>query len=184
MAYGNQRQFQSGAVRDCDAGKGKPRLIPARILFYIYSRMASPNLKFVLPLGKIYSNGGVKYGDDNWKLGIPLESFVDSALRHAGKYDAGYVDEPHLVQYLWNLIGIYWTLENLPDLNTLNLNHSLPLSMVRIADEHKNAKSLFDESVRCFLQFLAGEDSNQLMASMVYAAYAINRTEHFPENIL
>ena len=50
----------------------------------------------------------VKYGEHNVDKGIPTHSLLDSAIRHAAKYLAGYVDEPHLVAAAWNLL---WAIE-------------------------------------------------------------------------
>ena len=50
----------------------------------------------------------MKYGEHNVDKGIPTHSLLDSAIRHAAKYLAGYVDEPHLVAAAWNLL---WAIE-------------------------------------------------------------------------
>lgn len=64
-----------------------------------------------LPCGacrKSCEAGALKYGEHNVDKGIPTHSLLDSAIRHAAKYLAGYVDEPHLVAAAWNLL---WAIE-------------------------------------------------------------------------
>lgn len=64
-----------------------------------------------------FEEGAVKYGDDNWKKGIPANVYIDSAIRHYLKYKMGLDDERHDRAVLWNLVCCMWTCENMPDLN-------------------------------------------------------------------
>ena len=86
---GDRHEFATGAVRDMQAGKGRCDLLPP---------MA------ILRLAKHFENGAVKYGERNWEKGIPINSFIDSAIRHIMKYMAGHDDEDHLVAAAWNLM--------------------------------------------------------------------------------
>ena len=98
---GEMTVFSSGAVRDKKTGKGRCDLLPACVL---------------LRLAKHYERGAERYGDYNWKQGIPCHSFVDSALRHMLKYMDGWTDEDHLIAAIWNLCGLAWTEEKMPEL--------------------------------------------------------------------
>lgn len=93
--------FASGAVRDKKTGKGRCDLLPACVL---------------LRLAKHYERGAERLGPYNWQKGIPCHSFVDSALRHLFKYMDGWTDEDHLIAAIWNLCGLAWTEEKLPEL--------------------------------------------------------------------
>jgi hypothetical protein len=86
---GPRREFKTGAVRDMEEGKGRCDLLPPFAL---------------LRLARHFENGAKKYGDRNWEKGVPINSFVDSALRHTFKYMAGMDDEDHLVAAAWNLM--------------------------------------------------------------------------------
>jgi len=86
---GQRHEFSTGAVRDMREGKGRMDLLPALAL---------------IRLSKHFENGAKKYGPRNWQLGIPIDSFIDSALRHTFKYMAGMDDEDHLVAAAWNLM--------------------------------------------------------------------------------
>jgi hypothetical protein len=85
---GERRKFGTGAVRDMSSGKGRYDLI-------------SP--LFLKRLAKHFENGAKKYGDRNWEKGIPLSSYLDSAMRHLGKYLEGLRDEDHLAAAAWNI---------------------------------------------------------------------------------
>ena len=98
---GEMTVFASGAVRDKKTGKGRCDLLPACVL---------------LRLAKHYERGAEKYGEYNWQKGIPCHSFVDSALRHLFKYMDGQTNEDHLIAAIWNLCGLAWTEEKLPEL--------------------------------------------------------------------
>lgn len=86
---GERRTYPSGAVRDKRTGKGRYDLLQHRAL----GRVA-----------KVAERGAAKYGDENWKLGIPENDFLDSALRHLHQYASGFRDEDHLGQAAWNIL--------------------------------------------------------------------------------
>ena len=88
---GERQEFKTGAVRDCQAGKGRYDLLPTRA---------------IRRLAKHYENGAVKYGDNNWLKGIPLKRMLDSAMRHLFKALEGQTDEDHLTAAAWNILGI------------------------------------------------------------------------------
>ena len=98
---GEMTVFASGAVRDKKTGKGRCDLLPACVL---------------LRLAKHYERGAERFGPYNWQKGTPCHSFVDSALRHMLKYMDGWTDEDHLIAAIWNLCGLAWTEEKLPEL--------------------------------------------------------------------
>ncbi len=59
-----------------------------------------------------FEDGAKKYGDNNWRKGIPVKVFLDSALRHYIKYLRGDMDEPHDRAVCWNLMCAIWTVEH------------------------------------------------------------------------
>lgn len=86
----DQRVFESGAVRDSKDGKGDMSLLP---------------FEAILRLSKHYEKGAIRYGKNNWRLGLPTSSFLDSALRHLFKYLDGWDDEDHLSAAAFNILG-------------------------------------------------------------------------------
>lgn len=101
---GERREFDSGAVRDIQEGKGRMDLLPACA---------------IIRLAKHYENGAKKYAERNWEKGIPTHSFIDSALRHIMNYLDGQTDEDHLCAAAWNLMCCMWTEEKRPELQDI-----------------------------------------------------------------
>jgi len=85
---GCRQTFSTGAKRDIQEGKGRYDLLP----FHSIERMA-----------KVYEGGAKKYGDDNWRKGMPTRRYLDSALRHLCKAAQGQRDEDHFAQAAWNI---------------------------------------------------------------------------------
>lgn len=101
---GDRRFFSTGAVRDMQAGKGRCDLLPACA---------------ILRLARHFEAGALKYSPRNWEAGIPISSFLDSAIRHTMKYLDGQNDEDHLCAAAWNLICAMWTEEKHPELQDI-----------------------------------------------------------------
>ena len=91
---GKRQDFETGAVRDVQESKGRYDLMPPFASMF---------------LARIYEQGCKKYGDRNWEKGIPIGRYLDSAMRHIMKYQAGMRDEPHLSMAAWNLTSALWT---------------------------------------------------------------------------
>lgn len=70
-----------------------------------------------LEVAKHFEEGAKKYGDNNWRKGIPAHVYIDSAVRHYFKMVARKEDEPHDRAVAWNLMCCIWTCEHKPDLN-------------------------------------------------------------------
>lgn len=64
-----------------------------------------------------FEEGCAKYGENNWKKGIPVKCYIDSAVRHFLKFLRGDSDERHDRAFCWNIICAIWTCEHLPGLN-------------------------------------------------------------------
>jgi hypothetical protein len=97
---GQRRAFGTGAVRDMSSGKGRFDLIP---------------MKVIRALAIHYEKGCLKYGDRNWEKGIPVHSFLDSAMRHLVQVIDGRDDENHLIAAIWNLVCAYDTILRIQD---------------------------------------------------------------------
>lgn len=67
---------------------------------------------------KLYEDGANKYGENNWKKGMPLNCYLDSGIRHYLKTLRKDNDEPHYRGFVWNMLGALWTIDNIP--NSLN----------------------------------------------------------------
>jgi len=86
---GAENVFITGAKRDVREGKGRFDLLPSYALFRIAIH---------------FENGAKRYDADNWRKGIPLRQYIDSAGRHLEKLKAGLNDEDHAAAAAWNIL--------------------------------------------------------------------------------
>jgi hypothetical protein len=91
---GQRRTFDTGARRDQAAGKGRFDLL---------------NWDMIERDAQLLERGALKYDDNNWKKGIPLKSFQDSAARHLSQLIRGDRSEDHAAAVRWNISGYEWT---------------------------------------------------------------------------
>ena len=101
---GKRRKFNTGAVRDVVEGKGDMVSIP---------------FESILRLSKHYEAGAKKYERWNFRKGIPVSSFIDSALRHLAKYQCGKDDEDHLSAAAFNILGAMLMENTKPEMQDL-----------------------------------------------------------------
>ena len=144
---GKQREFETGAVRDFAEGKGRcdllpldivADLLPSETIYHLdrlskepseesiyeaikcYAKEAELDVESLLiEAAKQYEDGAKKYGENNWKNGMPCHVLLDSGIRHYLKWRKGDTDEPHDRAFMWNMLGLAWTMRNLPELNDL-----------------------------------------------------------------
>lgn len=142
---GNRQEFETGAVRDIREGKGRCDLLPldvvgkllkAHELEAIEAFKRDKDIKhlfgailtfatvvnmdiftLMLEVSKHFEEGAKKYGENNWKKGIPLHCYLDSASRHLLKHLRGDTDEPHDRAYVWNVLCAIWTYTHKPELD-------------------------------------------------------------------
>ena len=139
---GNRTLFESGAVRDVSEGKGRCDLLPLqvisnlvggdKVLYYLSRFQQGGNTlelyNALIECSKIFKNtadmclelaihfeeGCKKYGERNWEKGIPVERYIDSAVRHYLKYLRGDTDERHDRALVWNIACLIWTVDYKP----------------------------------------------------------------------
>lgn len=141
---GSRRQFDTGAVRDIQEGKGRCDLLPLDVIaeFYsepvfcrlynftkdgdpmwLYEALALSMSKFgtystmFLEVSKHFEDGAKKYGEYNWQKGIPTHCYIDSGVRHLLKWIRNDNDEPHDRAFVWNILCCIWTCQHKPELN-------------------------------------------------------------------
>lgn len=142
---GARREFETGAVRDIQEGKGRCDLMPLEVVSafmfdgvinrissyqvngetnylydaleeYVHRNNLDSNDMF-LEVSKHFEEGAKKYGEYNWQKGIPTHCYIDSAVRHYLKHLRGDKDEPHDRAFVWNILCCIWTCEHKPELN-------------------------------------------------------------------
>lgn len=146
---GERREFDTGAVRDIQEGKGRCDLLPLDVIAELVGD--SPELVHIelfkidgavnhlydaiksfaadaqyfniyaamLDVSKHFEEGAEKYGENNWQKGIPVHCYIDSAVRHYLKYCKGDDDEPHQRAFIWNLLCAAWTKNHKPKLDDI-----------------------------------------------------------------
>lgn len=65
----------------------------------------------MLEVAKHYEEGAKHYGENNWKKGIPVHIYIDSAIRHYLKWLRGDEDEPHARSFVWNVMCCIWEVD-------------------------------------------------------------------------
>ena len=65
-----------------------------------------------LEVSKHFEDGANKSGTPNWEKGIPLHSFIDSAVRHLIQWDKHDMSDPHDRAFVWNIMCAIWTLDH------------------------------------------------------------------------
>ena len=89
---------------------------------YLYYVLESTKLflnreTMLLEVAIHFEEGAKKYGDNNWRKGIPAKCYIDSAVRHYLKCIRGDKDEPHDRAFVWNILCCIWTCKHHPELN-------------------------------------------------------------------
>ena len=144
---GERRQFDTGAVRDIQEGKGRCDLMPLAVVAKFLRKPIELNSDLILSgisyfqvkqstdvlymalsdfciqhyggsketmlleVSKHYEAGCAKYGENNWQKGIPVNCYIDSAVRHYLKWLRGDKDEPHDRAFVWNLMCCIWEVD-------------------------------------------------------------------------
>ena len=140
---GERREFATGAVRDIQEGKGRCDLLPLSVVAHflnnptfaqIHNFVISGNVRYlydalssngifndpytqIIEVSKHFEEGCKKYGENNWRKGIPTHCYIGSAIRHYLKWLRGDKDEPHDRAFCWNILCCIWTCQNKPELN-------------------------------------------------------------------
>lgn len=90
----SKMEFNSGAHRSSSEGRGNYDSIPPLGLERLALRCEF---------------GDNLHGKGNWKKGIPLSSYINSALRHINNYMCGDLEEDHVSAASWNLLAMAHT---------------------------------------------------------------------------
>jgi hypothetical protein len=63
----------------------------------------------MIRLAHVAGEGAIKYGEDNWRKGLPNSNLVNHAFRHLVAYISGDRQEDHLAKVAW---GVFAVMEN------------------------------------------------------------------------
>lgn len=107
------------------------------IRWHVYSDEIGENFASMIEyLAEHFEKGAKIYGEHNCEKGIPLESFIDSGLRHMTQCInvTGDREENHWIAAIWNFWMAEWTM----------LKQNRSLSDVTSGDEFINIAALMD----------------------------------------
>lgn len=141
---GERTEFDTGAVRDIQEGKGRCDLMPLEvvadalndvILDCLARFQGEPHETYLMMALELFATraykgeddmfldasvhfeeGAKKYGEHNWQKGIPVNRYIDSAVRHYLKWRRGDDDERHDRAFVWNIMCCIWTNRRTEDL--------------------------------------------------------------------
>lgn len=74
-------------------------------------------MTMLLEVSMHFEEGAEKYGEDNWKKGLPVKCYINSAVRHYLKFLREDSDERHDRAFCWNILCAIWTCKHKPELN-------------------------------------------------------------------
>lgn len=83
--------YPSGAQRHSDAEDVRFDLMPPAAL---------------LEIAKVWAEGAVSHGPDNWHKGMPYSVIVNHALKHLARWQSGDRSEPHLAKVAWGMMAL------------------------------------------------------------------------------
>jgi hypothetical protein len=90
---------------------GETRYLYAALLKFIAVAYDGEPETMLLEAAIHFEEGAKKYGENNWQLGIPVNCYLDSAIRHYLKYRRGDNDEHHDRAFVFNLMCCIWEVD-------------------------------------------------------------------------
>jgi len=132
---GDMERYDTGAVRDLGADKPTFDDIP----LYVWDSLGGvgfeafdtdeefqfnitehPDIEYMPDYPKerfqaLMARGARKYGEHNWMLGIPLDRYFNSAMRHLLQWRFGDKSEGHLEAVMFNVMAAMETEKNIAE---------------------------------------------------------------------
>lgn len=121
-----QKNYDTGAVRDVAVAGSKASKFHAR-----YDLLSPIALKRV---AETYGEGAVKYGDHNWRQGMPFSDTLNHCLAHLSEYMRGDTSEDHLAHAAWNLFALMHFEETHPELNDIKVDDLVKSPHIPVSD--------------------------------------------------
>lgn len=59
-------------------------------------------------LAKIYTDGAIRYGVDNWRKGMDYSDTINHAVEHLIRYIEGDTTEDHLAKIAWGMFALMY----------------------------------------------------------------------------
>lgn len=79
------------------------------LVLAVHAFTGYPNvISAILDVAIHYEEGAEKYGEDNWRKGLPINNYISSMVRHYLKWLRGDTDEHHDRAFVWNVLCCIW----------------------------------------------------------------------------
>lgn len=106
-------------INDLIRNGNSSKLIYESICIFIKISQFKSVYDAIMEVSKHYEDGARKYAERNWEKGISCHCYIDSGVRHLLKWLDGWDDEPHDRAFIWNMLGLLWTVKHKPECNDL-----------------------------------------------------------------
>lgn len=90
---------------------GETRYLYTALLKFVIVAYGGEPETMILEAAIHFEEGAKKYGENNWQKGLPVDCYLDSAIRHYLKYRRGDKDENHDRAFVWNLMCCIWEVD-------------------------------------------------------------------------
>lgn len=90
---------------------GETKYLYAALLKFVAIAYNGEPETMLLDAAVHFEEGAKKYGENNWQKGLPVNCYLDSAIRHYLKYRRGDTDENHSASFVWNLTCCIWEVD-------------------------------------------------------------------------
>lgn len=90
---------------------GETKYLYAALLKFVVMAFGGHTETMILQTAIHFEEGAKKYGENNWQKGLPVNCYLDSAIRHYLKWRRGDRDEPHDRAFCWNLMCCIWEVD-------------------------------------------------------------------------
>ena len=87
------------------------RYLYAALLKFVTLAYGGETETMILETAIHFEQGAKKYGENNWRLGIPVNCYLDSAIRHYLKWRRGDEDENHDRAFVFNIMCCIWEVD-------------------------------------------------------------------------
>ncbi len=91
--------------------KGETRYLYAALLKFVTVAYGGETETMILEAAIHFEEGAKKYGENNWQKGLPVNCYLDSAIRHYLKWRRGDKDENHSSSFVWNVMCCIWEVD-------------------------------------------------------------------------
>jgi hypothetical protein len=91
--------------------KGETRYLYGALIKFVAIAYGGEMETMILEAAIHFEEGAKKYGENNWQKGLPVNCYLDSAIRHYLKWRRGDKNEAHDRAFVWNIMALIWEVD-------------------------------------------------------------------------